>query len=297
MTSKDRVKRAAAAGAIGIATLSLGLSAGPAHAAKLGKSGGFTYMKESGLLQGTGATNSTDVDVACPAGQESTAGGSATTGPPATAYLNTSGKVGERQWYTEGWHASPAAAKVVGWAICTKKKDQVEQGSEPETVDPAPASGTEAAFCEEGSFLTGGGVRAVGDEDDFWINAINPIDGPGDLDSEVDDGFRAWLHHREGGSTTMITDIVCMTGIDPAYRVEFKDTDNEVVKVKATCPGQRVVVGGGAYASGAASAAHVSRSAPIDGDDEGKIPDDGWSVTYFNHTATSHEYRAYAICV
>lgn len=281
----------------GLATVGALFALAPAaDAANLGTKKGFTYVKASETLTGTGATQAQDVEAVCPAGSNAASGGSAVSGPPATAFLSSATSVSERQWYTDAWHSSAAAAKVTSWAICTEKKDDLVDSTEAESTDPAPSSATEVALCDSGTVLAGG-VRSVGDTDDYWINTLNPIDDVADADLTTDDGARAWLWHREGNGGTMITDAFCMTGIEPQYRQSQRTTADAIVKLQTKC-GKRTAIGGGAFATGSAANAHVVKSAPRDGGDKDKAPDDGWSVTYANDAAPAQgTFTAYTVCL
>lgn len=272
----------------------LGLLAAPADAAKLGKSGGFTYYKASKTLTGTGATQGEIVEARCARGSETVGGGGAVTGPPPTAYLSSSSQGQTREWFIEGWHTSAQAAKLTSWAICTKNPDKVSFESQIVTADPGPSSANASVSCEEGH-ATGGGARAVGAPDDWFLNTMTPFDA-GDPGDNPDDGWTTYAQRLEPSFGSLLVDVMCTKGKEPTYEDKEEVTDDPTVKVTAMCKGDTVVVGGGAFVSGATSQAHVAKSAPVDDGDAGKIPDDGWTATFSNHLVETLHFRANAIC-
>ena len=78
--------------------------------------------------------------------------------------------------------------------------------------------------------------------------------------------------------------MTCVEGGDPKYPGGFFTSDQEVPYRRVECNKNRQsVTGGGFAADNGPDDAHVFESKPVDGlADKDKIPDDGWSVKFYN---------------
>src|SRR5215212_3034465 len=70
----------------------------------------------------------------------------------------------------------------------------------------------------------------------------------------------------------------------------------ERTTVKAGCTGGTHVLSGGGAGSGPFKSQRLVESAPVDSDDAGTKPDDGWRVAVDNMTNKRRSAKAYAIC-
>lgn len=81
------------------------------------------------------------------------------------------------------------------------------------------------------------------------------------------------------------------------YKQELNLVDADSVEtVDVFCPKELHVTGGGAFSNGIYQGTKIQDSYPIDGEDEGSKPDDGWRATIWNASANSVNTEAQAIC-
>jgi hypothetical protein len=71
---------------------------------------------------------------------------------------------------------------------------------------------------------------------------------------------------------------------------------NEKLAQTVPCPRGSQVVGGGSLVTGSAGESLLHVSAPFDGDDRDKDPDDGWRTVGTNRNDTKHFLSSWAIC-
>lgn len=284
-------------GVIAVTGLCLAL-APSAGAAKLGKAGGFTYVKKSATLDAViaGTTDDASIDAECPKGTKPVGGGAEVSGDPLNSYLSASGP-DLTDWHTAMWHFDEPEAKASAYAICSKKKSKIRVEKE----DLTTASGTGAAFavpCGNDAAVSGGATPA-GFVVEWWLSSTDPDDGPGDMDEKPDDVWTTFAWHRAGYLKSFVRmQSVCMKGAKPKYPdVGTAFSTQQTVTHKVPCPKKTVVVGGGGESTGPASQNHLSVSVPYDSGDKGKVPDDGWKVTYANPGATEQDFVSSAVCL
>ena len=286
--------------AVTVAALALAVFAPAADAAKpkvLGKAGGLTYVKDTEKVAGSSGSSQV-AEARCPEGMVSISGGSSISGPPADSFLSGFSKVSDRQWFIEGWHLAFEEEKLVSYGICTKKGGKLVDASAPKTAPAGPAAVNATADCPDG-YATGGGARLVGSATEWSVNSSFPVDDATDGDQVPDDGWRTYaLHLAPADETTMIADVFCFTaGETPEYVSKEVESSIPTQTVKAKCKGDDVVMGGGAFVTGDVEDAHLVKTVPYDSKDKGKLPEDGWSVTFSNDDLlTEQTFRATAIC-
>jgi hypothetical protein len=169
----------------------------------------------------------------------------------------------------------------------------VEQGSEGgvhyrtdvSTDDPA----TIDVRCGPGTHATGGGFG--GGMAGAAASVLVPLDG-GDRDRRPDDGWRARL---AGGETETVAAYLTCTGGNAAYAhsAVLRLPAGGAAKGTAKCPPGTHVIGGGALA---APRVEIDSSYPIDGDDSGQRPDDGWRVRVESGAGALTKFHVEAVC-
>ena len=152
--------------------------------------------------------------------------------------------------------------------------------NDPATIDVRCGSDTHAAG---GGF--GGGMGGAAP------SILMPIDA-GDRDRQPDDGWRARL---TGGSTdTVAAYLTCTSGKAAyAHSAVLKLAAGGAAKGTAKCPPGTHVTGGGALS---APRVEIDSSYPIDGDDRGDKPDDGWRVRVESGAGGPTKFHVEAIC-
>ena len=281
------------------ATVGLALTAAPAHAAELGSEGGFTYVKNSKNLGDTtdGSTAAKELEAHCPDGAVPTGGGTSISGDPHASYVAASGPK-QKSWLSSGWHSNTEAAKVTSWGICTEKKGKVRVASEVVNVAGGTA-GSSAVPCGQDAAV-GGGVRPALGIAEWWLTTTYPQDGGADSDEKPDDQWFSVIWHQTGFFPPLDVSIyaVCMEDTKVSYKANGVAFSTQVlVTASVECPNSKSVAGGGAALGPPASQAHVVKTQPIDSDDKGKVPDDGWAITIANPTMAEMDVVAYAACV
>jgi hypothetical protein len=111
-----------------------------------------------------------------------------------------------------------------------------------------------------------------------------------------DDGAFAYAFNTTGSPGTAQAWAICATG-KTIYRSHTSRLRlNDAATVKAGCPRDMSVVGGGNFITGANDDATLQATRPFDGDDANRKPDDGWRVKAFNLRDGGKDLTAYAIC-
>ena len=221
-------------------------------------------------------------------------GGAYMGGSSAKSFLSTSGFGGNRKWFASAWHVDAPRAKLTGVAVCVRNTSLVTDTSLV-SVGAAPTNGQGTSACFSGSIL-GGGVRAIGETSDWFINGTLPVD-LGDMDAEPDDAWQDWMRHRAGAASSFLIDTVCGQSVSPSYRSKDGAVGaSDSAKVRAKCSSGHVT-GGGGLISGNVADAHIAGSYPVDGSDNDKIPDDGWEARASNDVGGAKTLTAFAICL
>ena len=153
-----------------------------------------------------------------------------------------------------------------------------------------------------GLLLVSGGAR-IYDSDPFvtpfelgqaWIVSLFPT---GQILPPGPDSYGVVFDTRE--NTSLVRGDVAVCG-DVSGRSFASDDKRSPAKkrtiVKASCPGSKHVLGGGARASGPFLSQRIVASAPYDSKDPGKKPDDGWRAVVDNLGDTRYKVTADAIC-
>jgi hypothetical protein len=270
-----------------------------ADTVKLGESGDFTYMKSSNSLDGFGEFGNI---ATCRSGISELGGGAQVSGDdPSVSYVEWTHPAENRGWYGAAWHDTEVlTAKLTTWAICARVNEHdFSSPSRSRNIGPGPGPENISVNCDAGH-VTGGGAwidsRNGGRE--AWITSTFPIDAKADADDVPDDGWRTNEYLRPDNPFAVIEGgAVCLAGSRPTYEEASRVATGEVEAIDVYCPKKMAVVGGGAKWDGTADQAHLVWSRPVDGPDDGKLPDDGWSVKYDNSAEAGTTLHVYAVCM
>jgi hypothetical protein len=185
-----------------------------------------------------------------------------------------------------GGGASASAATDLGTLDGTSYVGDTSSGSPPASAatdlpcpDDARPVGT-GFFVNPPNFI----------HDAYPADLVDPF-GPGALESVRD---QAWM--ASGPAPDIHGWGVCRTGPLSYHFDEGKLPSTPRARtLTARCPDNRHLLGGGASAGqGSIAAAYVSSSFPIDDDDRGKAPDDGWRARVYG--SDQADARAVAVC-
>ncbi len=191
--------------------------------------------------------------------------------------IATDSKVSDRQWFVEGWHLAFRGRE--GPQLC----DLLEEGERPDRFATAAGDrcrrsggGQRDRELRRGQRSPGGGARMVGSTTDWQLNATFPVDDGTDADTETDNGWRTFAHHRAGSSSnTMLVDVFCFAGGPVEYVVKDVSSDRSSQKVVAKCPKDSVAIGGGCFVSRQHDSARCRRDGSVRLEGQGQGPR-GW---------------------
>ena len=186
----------------------------------------------------------------------------------------------------EFWEASGDLAlgkKLTSFAICMKepKLEYVRV----DTPDGDSAQRSAVDSCPGRTRPTGGGGFIA--TTNSYITSLFPK------------GKSKWsvgLHDEIGGIGGMTSDFVCLKAKPKRAAKQTTVPAAKTKAVKATCPADSHVTGGGTRFRGDPEGAKLLASYPVDGKDADHVPDDGWKAQGHNDTAGPLQLKAYAIC-
>jgi hypothetical protein len=196
-------------------------------------------------------------------------------------------------WFARGTGARPGV--LTTFAICIR--DGFLRYRSLGIPADAEAARTRSVGCANDAYhATTGGASIV--SRGSWVASSSPVDGK-DADGQPDDAWRSSVFDGAGGTGRFRVDVVCVLQQAVAYR------DGATVAVPAggsvtatvRCPRRAPVVGGGAKVTGPADGVRLVSTAPIDGNDADRIPDDGWRVRVQNLSDTDEDVTPHATCL
>lgn len=163
--------------------------------------------------------------------------------------------------------------------------------------------GTGTATCDAGDIAIGGGVNVGTNvyENFVYLNTSRPEPGADPIGAD----WLVYVDNYTGGATNHLMNAyaVCDTSGKPEnYAIRTKSTifsDGKQKGAVAKCKGSEVVVGGGGRSSGFyVDETYLSTSAPVDGKDKDKHPDDGWEAVLNDDEGgeTTSQLDVFAIC-
>ena len=154
-----------------------------------------------------------------------------------------------------------------------------------------------AATCPEGKVLTGGGTFVSGQAAEAAISHLGP-DRSSDVEAGPKTAWTAIVDNYSGSSKLVKTYAFCAAPRGLAQRTVKRTTaageTDTLMTLRAKCHADESVVGGGVF-SESNLANRIRISAPFDGPDKGKKPDDGWKVKVLV-TLDNRDTWATAIC-
>ena len=139
----------------------------------------------------------------------------------------------------------------------------------------------------------GGGSSTFGDPAESYLQSGRPVDF-GDVDDDPDEGFGASGIGLKGGTVTAYS--ICRKGGGIKYvRKEIADGTSAGRTAIVRCGGPRLRVTSGTFGISPA-ASWTNSSHPLDGADNGKVPDDGWQGRVRDGAGGPGGFTAYATC-
>ena len=201
----------------------------------------------------------------------------------------------------DGWEASGYGGEGPGirsWSICLRDPGASLLWVRADLPDgPASRYGSVACPSTEWSMLAGGGLIATGAS---WLAVIWPSDD-GDADTILDDGWSVAALDASGGTGGFYAFGICAIGageVTTRHGPGREGAAGAVTTVSVRCSPGTHVVGGGAWVEGVAADVRLLASAPFDGPDADRTPDDGWKVRVYRVPATpSGTSSAWATCL
>jgi hypothetical protein len=169
----------------------------------------------------------------------------------------------------------------------------------PASEFPDSAQSGSALECPAGSVAISGGIALGGLSDEMaYMNTSRPglINAPGE-------GWTVYVDNYTGGNASILAsvEVVCDSNEAPYYTKTkaFSVPDGEEGEATAKCERADTPVGGGVVSDAFyPDETYISATAPADGKDRDRVPDDGWRAELNNDEggATSASASVYAIC-
>ena len=189
----------------------------------------------------------------------------------------------------------PDGHAITAYSICIKDGDLAY----PAKSIPNQPTGlrTGSVTCGPPKWhVTSGGVFIA--TVNSWMSASFPVDGS-DAGTTPDDGWRGTVYDTVGGAGGFDIYAVCAAGLKLHYvrGASGSVASGHARTRKAMCASSEHVVGGGARVSGPADRSRLVTSAPVDGSDADKIPDDGWTTSVYNVSGAAKQVTPFAICL
>jgi hypothetical protein len=192
------------------------------------------------------------------------------------------------------YNAGTEPGSMTTVAICLRRgESKLVIRTDAVSVPAVLAGGVARAYCLAGTDLVGGGAAVEGPYGAF---AQLISSGPGESDPPGLMGWEMKATKPVGSAREMVARASCLPEGMRQVRQVRKQTSlaaGEIRAIKVRCP-RRLHAGAG----GAADAVQILGSAPVDGPDAGKAPDDGWRVRLRNpDPAASQPVEARVICL
>ena len=269
-----------------------GICAAAAADVDVGSSAGLNYVEDYGAF--TAGPSSLTVDAACPVDRHVVGGGTGTSAPATpdtfvnSTYPADDGDADRRpgdRWVGSAVNLSPGTPSMVATAICARRapryvRERAQLG--------AGASRSLTAGCPRDLHVVGGGSRVGGAALEAHLNTSAPHDGR-DRDTRPDDGWRTRAVNLSGPEKRLTTYAVCAR-----TRVRYVSQAAGTPYAFATCPGSRVVIGGGIAISGAPSEARAVGVDPYA--ESTNPPDDGYIALQHTLSGPPTTLITHAIC-
>lgn len=274
----------------------LALSAATASAVTLGHAGGFKYVRTDTPLP---LATFDELKAQCGGTWHAVGGGASASGPTIIGQLESSapfdGADGNVQpddgWLGGASNLGSVPQKLKTYAICSHATpsygDIVSDVSEVGSISGAGIG------CGPPPQTLGGGIRSFTAPHDTHLLETRPSP---DLEE-----WEGSVYHDAGPAEGEFrVYAICATGMDLAWRHNQQEIESgpTSLTVSTHCSAGTHVTGGGVLIEGTvATAAHswITTSRPLDGNDPGHVPDDGWTGRA-QLGAGADGATAYAVC-
>jgi hypothetical protein len=227
----------------------------------------------------------------------------------------------KREWMLRRRWLPLTAALVLGTAVpvlvqaATGKESLGATHGLAYTLRPAGVNPNETGFpvanCPKKSAVTGGGfLTGAGNFGEASVSTALPYDDA-DPNEIPDDGFKSVITNFIDSPRLIESHAVCKRGdwgggqskaaLGTAHGLKYVYGSailpaTSAASATASCPKKMSVTGGGGTLSGPAADEFLNSSSPVDLDDGGAVPDDGWQVYGYNGDSVLHAITAYAVC-
>lgn len=238
------------------------------------------------------------VDVSCPGDQHVTGGGLFSNGT-----YNETTIAGSRPFDDEtdanskpddGWaveldNGGGEQENVTVWAICTSQQLKYR------FVPNLDGDTSESAFCPRPTVPVGGGVFTAGTfAQGVAVTSSAPLDGP-DQDLRMDGWTGAWAQ-AAGDPVGAGVLAICWDANAPKYRLASLtlSPQSQSFGLKLCRPEERLL--GGGFRLSSTGSVTPNSAYPIDGPDDGLLPDDGYRLIADNTLDAQPGASVFAVC-
>jgi hypothetical protein len=278
----------------------LALGASTASAVTLGHAGGLKYVRTTTPLPLAGFE---EKKARCGGSWHVFGGGAQLSGPTISGQLESTtpfdGGDGNAEpddgWLGAASNLGSVPLTLKTYAICSHTNPDYGNTTAP-LGDVGSVTGA-GLICGPGPETVGGGIRPFAAPGDTHLIETRPPPGNPEL-SEWDGSV-----HEDAvtGDAQLRVYAVCTTGMDLTWRHEYQEIEGgpASVDVSADCPSGTHVTGGGVLvelgSNTQAAASWINTSRPLDDNDPGHVPDDGWTASA-QVAAGADGASAYAVC-
>jgi hypothetical protein len=276
---------------VGTAIVAIAL-APSASAEELGTSHGFTYVSDAVSVDAGVDATSARARAECPNHTLPIGGGGRLADGGSGSIVSST--FDGTDWFTDGWHDSPAAEELTGYAICADddRKIHTRTNKNQDNLEVV----AEVVRCRAGR-VTGGGLKLSNDPTEWYTDRSFP-DAGNDQHGGPADGWSNFARHLVETPAKISATIVCMRGVNTVRVKERGDRDTPgPLSVIIGCGGNKVVTGGGYISYGNTPGIRITGSTPVDtGRDADLIPDDAWRLDAYDPVG-GNKFEVRAICV
>jgi hypothetical protein len=284
-----------------VALSGLGLSAATASAVTLGHAGGLKYVRTTTSLP---LAAFDEKQARCGGSWHVFGGGAQLSGPTISGQLESiapfdssdANALPDDGWLGAASNLGSVPLTLKTYAICSH--ENAEYGDitiHTENVDSISGGGV---ICNGPPWTVGGGIQSfTAPGDTHLLDTLPPPTTPQPW------AWEASSYHDAGPEDGELrVHAICTPGVDLAWRHRSEEAESTPGPLSATadCPAGTHVTGGGILADVGsnvqAASSWIADSRPLDDNDPGQVPDDGWTGSV-QLAAGAGGADAYAVCV
>ena len=161
---------------------------------------------------------------------------------------------------------------------------------------PSGGVANRTTVCSEpGSRVIGGGFDTDTGSQTGVLLRSQPFNA--DSDDKPDDGWWTWAQSRRFGDGTLASYAICSFDNGIKYRSrQIRLESDETETLRTPCPDETRVTSGGVETPND-DQVEVSGTYPVDDNDAGAKPDDGWAAKMWNFESNRAFVTVHAVCV